>query len=71
MHVCYKVNNGGHPGAPLTNFNDRGVQQRLIFYSQKDHNFRTCLPKKITTFFSIPKKFPGFFCDPKNPRRLS
>ena len=35
-----------------------GVQQRFIFYTQKDHNFRIGLPKKITTFFSIPKKIP-------------
>ena len=43
-------------GAPLTNFNDGEVQQRFIFYTQKNHNFRICVPKKITTFFSIPKK---------------
>ena len=35
-----------------------GVRQRFIFYTQKNHNFRICLPKKITTFFSIPKKIP-------------
>ena len=49
------------PGVPLTNFNDGGgggVRQRFIFYAQKDHNFSVCLPKKITTFFSIPKKIP-------------
>ena len=66
------------PGAPLTNFNDRGVQQSFIFYTPKNHNFRICLPKKITTSFSIPKKnlnpfftTPNkpscFFCNPKNP----
>ena len=39
------------PGAPLTNFNDGGggVRQRFKFYTQEKHNFRTCLPKKITT----------------------
>ena len=31
-----------------------GGGQRFIFYTQKNHNFRICLPKKITTFFSIP-----------------
>ena len=55
-----------------------GVRQRFIFYTQKNHNFRMCLPKKVTTFFSIPPKVPlSFFrnpkiclcfcCDPKNP----
>ena len=41
------------PGAPLTNFNvgGGGVQQRFKFYTQKNHNFRICLPKEITTFF--------------------
>ena len=34
-----------------------GVQQRFIFYIQKNHNLRVCLPQKITTFFSIPPKF--------------
>ena len=33
-----------------------GVRQRFIFYTQKNHNFRICLPKKITTFCNIPKK---------------
>ena len=66
------------PGAPLTNFNDGGgggVQQKFIFYTQKNHNFRICLPKKITIFFatqkiplfffSRPKKIPASFVDPK------
>ena len=30
-----------------------GFQQRFIIYIQKYHNFRICLPKKSTTFFSI------------------
>ena len=44
--------------ATLTIFNDLGggVQQRFIFYTQKDYNFGICLPQKITSFFSIPKK---------------
>ena len=50
------------PGAPLTYFNDAGVQQRFIFYTQKNPNFRICLPKKIPTIFSIPKKIPQCFC---------
>ena len=50
------------PGAPLTYFNDRGVRQRFIFYTQKNPNFRICLPKKIPPFFSIPKKIPRCFC---------
>ena len=50
------------PGAPLTYFNDGGVQQRFIFYTPKNPNFRICLPQKIPTFFSIPKKIPQCFC---------
>ena len=43
-----------------------GIRQRFIFYTQKDHNFRICPPKKITTLFSIPKKIPySFFRNPK------
>ena len=49
------------PGAPLTYFNDGGVRQRFIFYTQKNPNFRICLPKKIPTFFSIPKKSLSVF----------
>ena len=59
-----------------------GVRQKFIFYTPKNHNFRICLPKKITTFFSIPKRYPLvlfsqpkkiplFFCDPKKSRHLS
>ena len=55
---CYSVS----PGAPLTYFNDGGVRQRFIFYAQKNPNFRICLPQKIPTFFSIPKKIPQCFC---------
>ena len=50
------------PGDPLTNFNDGGgggVSDRSSYFiTQKNHNFRICLPKKITAFFSIPKIFP-------------
>ena len=58
-----QVNNPS-PGAPLTNFNDGGggVRQRFLFYTQKNPNFTICLPKKILTFFSIPKKIPQCFC---------
>ena len=56
------------PGAPLTNFNDGRVRQRFIFYTQKNHNFRICLPKKITTFLACPKKsLSPFFATPINP----
>ena len=33
-----------------------------IFYTSKNPNFRICLPQKIRTFFSIPKKIPQCFC---------
>ena len=44
------------PGAPLINFNDEGgggggVPTEVHIYTQKDHNFSICLPKKITTVF--------------------
>ena len=58
------------PGAPLRNFNDGGggVRQRFIIYTQKNHNFRICLPKKITTFLAYPKKSCcPFFTTQKNP----
>ena len=43
-----------------------GVRQRFIFYTQNNHNFRICLPKKISTFFSITQKIPwSFFRNPK------
>ena len=48
-------------GAPLTYFNDRGVWQRFIFYTQKNPNFRICLPKKIPTFLAYPKKSLSVF----------
>ena len=39
-----------------------GVRQRFIFYTPKNPEFRICLPPKISTFFSIPKKIPQCFC---------
>ena len=59
---------------PLTNFNSRGggrgggvgSDRGSYFCTQKNPNFRICLPKKITTFFSIPKKsLKSFFHNPK------
>ena len=71
-HLCRLfIKRGGCevPGTPLTYLNDEeggGVRQRFIFYTQKDLNFRICLPQKITTLFSIPKKIPySFFRNPK------
>ena len=58
--VCLEL---GPPGAPLTYFNDGGVQQRFIFYTQKNPYFRICLPKKIPTFFSIPKNFINYLLE--------
>ena len=76
-----------NPGAPLTNFNDGdggggGVRKRFIFYTQKNHNFRICLPKKSLlclaypknplVLFRNPKKSLCFFFPyPKKSRRLS
>ena len=34
----------------------------------KNHNFRICLPQKIITFFSIPKKIPQAFF--RNPNKI-
>ena len=45
-----------------------GIQQRFIFFTQKNHNFRICLPKKITTFLAHPpKSLSSFFATQKNP----
>ena len=45
-----------------------GVRQRFIFYTQKNHNFRICLPQKITTFLAYPRKSHSpSFVTPKNP----
>ena len=59
-----------YPGAPLTYFNDGGggggVRQRFIFYTQNSHNFKICLPKKITTFLAYPKNPLVLYPQPKN-----
>ena len=45
----------------------RGVRQRFIFYTQKNHNFKICLPKKITTFLAYAQKsLSPFFATQKN-----
>ena len=49
------------PGAPHTNFNDGGVWQRFIFYTQKNHNFRICLPKISLLLLAYPKKSLSYF----------
>ena len=66
---CCSANKLKCPGAPLTNFNDGEVQQGFIFYTQKNHNFRICLPKKKSLpFLAYPKKsLSPFFATPKNP----
>ena len=46
---------GNPPGASLTYFNYGGVRQRFIFNTQKNPNFRICLPKKIPQCFCISK----------------
>ena len=46
-----------------------GVRERFIFYTQRNHNFRICLPIKITTFFRNPQKSLCFFRDPKKSWR--
>ena len=53
------------PGALLPNFNDGGFRQRFIFYTQKNHNFRICLPKKITAFLAYLKNPLVLFSQPK------
>ena len=62
------------PGSPLTNINDSGgggggggpTDVHILY--QKNHNFRMCLLKRVTTFFSKPKKFlNSFFATQKNP----
>ena len=62
--------------APFTNCNDEGRggggggwRERFIFYTQRNHNFRICLPIKITTFLLayLQKSLSPFFATPKNP----
>ena len=55
------------PGAPLTNFNDRRVRQSFIYYTQKSHNFRICLPQKSLLFSITKKSLSPFFTTQKNP----
>ena len=43
------------PGAPLTYFNDGGVGQRFIFYTQKNPNFSIVYPNKSLLFLAYPK----------------
>ena len=44
-----------------------GVRLRLIFYTQTNHNFRICLPKKSLLFIAYPKKsLSPFFATQKN-----
>ena len=45
-----------HPGGRLRYFNDRGVQQRFIFYTQKIPTSEFVYPQKIPTFLAYPKK---------------
>ena len=54
--ICDFLTHTEAPGGPFTNFNDGGVRQRFIFYTQKNHNFRICLPKKSLLFLAYPKK---------------
>ena len=59
---------GELPGAPLTNFNDEGdwgggggemsPRERFIFYTQRNHISRICLPIKVITFLSMPQQIP-------------
>ena len=52
---------GELPGAPLTNFNDEGeggFRERFIFYTQRNHISRICLPIKVITFLSMPQQIP-------------
>ena len=77
--VCYKLcrpftkrKTAMEPYQPRgTNFNDGGggrVRQRFIFFTQKNHTFRICLPKKSLLFLAYPQKsLSSFFATPKNP----
>ena len=70
----------GCRGAPLTNFKDgEGGPTEVHILYPKNHNFKICLPQKITTLlaypppntlvlFTQPQKIPLFFSrPPKNP----
>ena len=79
LPILYNLRNigGGGGSAPLLR-GPCGIRQRFIFYTQKNHNFRICLPKKSLFFLAYPKeslspflatqnKSLCFFCDPKFP----
>ena len=76
----YDLLSQGHHSQIFMTGGGGGVRQRFIFYTQKNHNFRICLPKKITTFLGTTQKnllvpFPQskkiplffFFATQKNP----
>ena len=52
----------GEPQGPHSNILMTGGPKEVHIYTQKTPNFKICLPKKISTFFSIPKKIPQCFC---------
>ena len=55
------------PGVPLTNSNDSrgGGFDRSSYFKPKNHNFRMCLLKKVTTFLANPKNSLILFSQPK------
>ena len=66
LYVSSSSSQGPHSKILMTG--GRGVRQRFIFYTQKNHNSKICLPKKITTFLAYPNKsLSPFFATPKNP----
>ena len=72
ISISYIWTEVGVPEAPLTNFNDGGwgggARERFIFYTQKNHNFRICLPKKSQLQnLSTQKNHYFFYHTQKNP----
>ena len=57
-----------YPGAPLTNFNDRGGGGVIFYAKKKKSQLFLAYPKKPLVLFHNPKKIHLFFlCNPNNP----
>ena len=67
---CTKRESSQRPNSQIlmTGEGRRGIRERFIFYTQRNHDFRICLPKKITTFLAYPQNsLSPFFATPKIP----
>ena len=63
-HVTTAITQGPHSQILMTG-GGGGSDRGSYFIPKKNHNFKICLPKKITTFFRNPKKSLCYFSRPK------